>query len=399
MNTIQGPPVQPGFEGAEPPGRPPSRHRRHVMALIVAGVIVALGVVLLPLWALRPSTGTSTIATTSQVARGSLSASSIAAKVDPGVVDVNSTLGYQNGGTSGTGIVLTSSGEVLTNNHVIEGAISVSVTDVGNGRTYKAAVVGYDEKDDIAVLQLHGASGLKTAAFGNSSKATAGDKVVAIGNAGGKGGAPSVATGTVTALAAAITATDESAGTSEQLTGLIRTDADLQPGDSGGPLADAAGQVIGVDTAASSGFRFRAGATAASSESFAIPVNRAAGIAGQIEAAKPSASVHIGATGFIGVELLASGVAAGPGGPGGPGGSRAAGATVAGVATGSPAGLAGLAAGDVIVSVGGHSVGSSSAVATVMETHHPGDKISISWIDQSGQEHTASVVLASGPAA
>ena len=147
--------------------------------------------------------------------------------------------------------MLTSTGEILTNNHVIDGATSISVTDVGNGKTYKATVVGYDKSHDIAVLQLQGASGLKTAKIGDSSKATVGESVVAIGNAGGTGGTPSAAGGSIVALNQQITASDELGGASEQLTGLIEVNADVQPGDSGGSLVDSAGQVIGIDTAAS----------------------------------------------------------------------------------------------------------------------------------------------------
>ncbi len=169
----------------------------------------------------------------------------------PGLVDVNSTLGYEGASGAGTGIVLTSTGEILTNNHVIDGATSISVTDVGNGKTYKATVVGYDKSHDIAVLQLQGASGLKTAKIGDSSKATVGESVVAIGNAGGTGGTPSAAGGSIIALNQQITASDELGGASEQLTGLIEVNADVQPGDSGGSLVNSAGQVIGIDTAAS----------------------------------------------------------------------------------------------------------------------------------------------------
>src|SRR6201999_3767091 len=130
----------------------------------------------------------------------------------------------------GTGIVLTSNGEVLTNNHVVNGATAVSVTNIGNGKTYKATVVGYDESSDIAVLQLSGASGLTTATTGNSSTLNVGDKVVALGNAGGVGGTPSVAPGQVTALNQSISASDESAGTTENLTGMIETNANIQAG-------------------------------------------------------------------------------------------------------------------------------------------------------------------------
>jgi len=127
------------------------------------------------------------------------------------------------------------------------------VTDVGNNKTYTASVVGYDRTKDVAVLQLHNASGLTTATLGNSSNASVGEDVVGIGNAGGTGGTPSAVGGTVTALNQSITASDDGDGTSEQLSGLIETNADIQPGDSGGSLVNTSGDVIGMDTAASAG--------------------------------------------------------------------------------------------------------------------------------------------------
>src|SRR5262249_58525303 len=131
----------------------------------------------------------------------------IAAKVSGALVDINVTFAYQGAG-AGTGIVVSSSGEVLTNNHVINGATRITATDVGNGRTYDATVVGYDPSHDIAVLQLKGASGLATATLGNSSKLSVGDPVVGVGNAGGVGGTPSSAGGKVTALDRWITPPD-----------------------------------------------------------------------------------------------------------------------------------------------------------------------------------------------
>jgi S1-C subfamily serine protease len=366
-----GPGGPPGYgSGGEGPGRPLRRPRRYVLAALVA-VAVALGA----FWGVRATGATpAAVLTTSQ----------IAAQTDPGLVDVVSTLGYQQATSAGTGLVLTSSGEVLTNNHVIEGATSITVTDIGNGRSYRASVVGYNQSHDIAVLQLQGASGLKTVAFGNSSTAAAGQKVVALGNAGGKGGTPSVAAGRITSLGASITASDAGAGTSEQLTGLIRTNAPIQPGDSGGPLVNTAGQVIGINTAAGG---------QAQTQAFAIPIDEAVSIARQIEAGTSSATVHIGATGFLGVQILSSGSAAAGGVPAGTG------AMVAGVISGSPAAAAGLAAGDVITGVSGHSISSPSGVQSALEAHHPGDHVTISWMDQAGQTQTATVVLTTGPAA
>jgi S1-C subfamily serine protease len=324
-----------------------------------------------------------------------LTTSQIEAKVDPGVVDVVSTLGYQGGTAAGTGMVLTSTGEVLTNNHVIEGATAIKVTDVGNGRTYTAKVVGYDKTQDVAVLQLTGASGLKTVSLSSASAQT-GQKMVALGNAGGTGGTPSVATGKVTAVNQAITASDQSAGTSEQLTGLTRTNAAIQPGDSGGPLVNSYGQVIGMDTAASAsisttGFQTQPGQ--AQAQAFAIPISEASSIASQIEAGTSSSAVHIGSTPFLGVEVSSSGA-----GIFGGGNSADSGATLAGVVAGSAAAQAGLTQGDQITSLAGQAITSSSDLSSVLANYHPGNKVSISWTDQSGQSHTATVVLTTGPA-
>jgi S1-C subfamily serine protease len=311
----------------------------------------------------------------------------VAAKVDPGVVDVNTQLGYQGGSAAGTGIVLSSSGEVLTNNHVVEGATSTSVTDVGNGRTYTATVVGTDAADDIAVLQLSSASDLVTVDLGKSSTLSVGEAVVAIGNAGGVGGTPSVSSGAVKALDQSITASDEVSGISEQLNGLLETSATLEPGDSGGPLVESSGRVVAIDTAASSGFQFQSG----SSQNFAIPIDHALAVAKQIEAGDGSPTIHVGPTAFLGVEVEpASSV---------PDSSSGSGAAVAVVESGSPAEQAGLATGDVIDSLDGHIVDSPDTLSTFMESHHPGDTVQLGWTDSSGQQHTASVQLATGPAA
>ena len=388
-----------GGWGEEPPGHGKRRRRRLAMTASVAAVGLAVGA-----GAVYAMEGTSIAAMTS--ASTALSTSQIASRVDPGLVDIVSTLGYQSAEAAGTGMVVTSSGEVLTNNHVIDGATSIKVTDIGNGRTYTATVVGYNKTDDVAVLQLQGASGLSTASFGNSSDVTAGDKVVALGNAGGKGGTPSVAAGRVTALNQAITASDEGSGNSENLTGMIETNANIQPGDSGGSLVNAEGQIIGMDTAASSSSEMSSpfgsspsGQSSSSSsaqsqtQAFAIPINRALSIASEIEAGSASSTVHIGATGFLGVEVGSSGNSFMPGGE-----QDSSGVTVAGTLPGSPAAQAGLSEGDVIDSINGHAVSSSSDIQSAIGQDHPGDQVSVAWTDQSGQTHTSTMTLANGPA-
>jgi S1-C subfamily serine protease len=343
----------------------------------------------------------------------------IASKVDPGLVDINTTLGYQQEQAAGTGIVVTSNGEILTNNHVIDGATSISVTDVGNQKTYTASVVGYDRTGDIAVLQLHNASGLQTANFANSSSISVGEDVVGVGNAGGTGGTPSAAGGTVTALNQSITAQDQGAGTSEQLSGLIETNANIQAGDSGGALVNTSGQVIGVDTAASGGTTFQFNGQGQGNQGFAIPINQALSIARQIEAGNGSSTIHIGTTAFLGVEISPNGSSSGSGNGGGNGsgplggfggfgnsgstgntgngGSSTSGAAVAGVVTNGPAQEAGLAQGDVITSLGGKTINSADDLTRDMSAYHPGDKVQVAWTDANGQTHTATAQLSSGP--
>jgi S1-C subfamily serine protease len=343
----------------------------------------------------------------------------IADKVAPGLVDINTTLGYQQEQAAGTGIVVTSNGEVLTNNHVINGATSISVTDVGNQKTYTASVVGYDRTGDIAVLQLHNASGLQTANVANSSNVSVGQDVVGVGNAGGTGGTPSAAGGTVTALNQSITAQDQGDGTSEQLSGLIETNANIQAGDSGGALVNTSGQVIGVDTAASAGFSFQSNGQNQGNQGFAIPINTALSIARQIEAGKGSSTIHIGTTAFLGVEISPNGSNSGSGSGSGGGnnfgpfggfggnsgstgntgssGSSGTGAAVAGVVTNGPAQEAGIAQGDVITSLGGKTVNSADDLTRDMGIYHPGDKVQVAWTDANGQTHTSTVQLSSGP--
>ncbi|MGH3160287.1 MAG: S1C family serine protease [Streptosporangiaceae bacterium] len=409
----------PGWAGYASAPPPPPR-RNHKRGLILTGAVaLAAGAAT---GGLIGSMHGVTASTMTAASRSPLSASQIAQRVDPALVDVVSTEGDQGATAAGTGIVLTSTGEVLTNNHVIRGATSIKVTDIGNGRTYTAKVVGYDASRDVAVIQLQNASGLATANLGDSSSVQSGDAVTALGNAGGKGGTPSVATGAVTALNQSITASDEGSGVnSEQLTGLIETNANIQPGDSGGALVNSYGQVIGMNTAASSGTETQSeSGQSAAAQAYAIPIDKAESIAKQIAAGQSSSTVHIGATAFLGIETdgsnSGSGSGSGSGDSGGFGGfgggfggqgdgsgsngsGTSNGVTIAGTLSGSAAANAGLTAGDTITAVAGQTVSSTSDIQQALVKYHPGDKISVNWVDQSGQSQTATVTLASGPAA
>ncbi len=326
--------------------------------------------------------------------------SAIAARVDPALVDINVTFDGSNPG-AGTGIVLTSNGEILTNNHVVEGATSISVTDIGNGRTYGATVVGYDSTSDVAVVQLTGASGLTTARIGDSANVTVGQGVVAIGNAGGTGGTPTAVGGSITGLDQAITASDQATGMSESLTGLIETNADIQPGDSGGSMVDTSGRVIGMDTAAAQGFSLSAQA----SQGYAIPIAKALSIASQIESGHATSAIHVGPTAYLGVYISSAGSSTSPLGGGYPysyGGQNSSpsssGASVSGVVSGGPAAQAGLGQGDTITSVDGQTIAGPSQLSSLMQGFRPGQQVQVGWTDSSGAAHTTTITLGTGPA-
>jgi S1-C subfamily serine protease len=397
-----------GYQVPEPPRRHRGRHALGLTATAVVAAAVGAGV------AVGFSGGSSAGAGAAATSKTVLSTSQIARKIDPGLVDVTSTLGYQGATAKGTGIVLTANGEILTNNHVINGATSVSVTDIGNGKTYKATVVGYDESQDVAVLQLAGASGLTVADTGDSGSVAVGNSVVALGNAGGLDGTPSVATGTVTALNQSITASDESSGTSEQLSGLIETNAGIEPGDSGGPLVNSHGQIVGMDTAASTNYQFggtgnggfggyggfgsggfgnsgNSGSTGSSggtsTQGYAIPINNALSIAKQIEAGQGSSVVHIGATAFIGIGIASTNTETGSG------------VEITGAQAGTAAAKAGLTGGDVITAIDGTTVSNGTQISEALVQRHPGDKITLTWTNINGQSQTATLTLGTGPAA
>jgi putative serine protease PepD len=211
------------------------------------------------------------------------SVAAIAAAVDPAVVSITSQITVTDspyGGAfgsyseaeeaEGSGMIITPSGEVVTNNHVVAGATSITVTIGGDTKSYRATVIGTDAAKDIALLQIQGVSGLPTVTFGNSAQVAVGDSVVAIGNALALGSTPTVTTGIVSAENRTITAENDSGGT-ETLNGLLQTDAAINPGNSGGPLVDSAGQVIGMDTAAASDEET---GTTAQDIGFAIPSNQ-----------------------------------------------------------------------------------------------------------------------------
>jgi S1-C subfamily serine protease len=372
---------------------------------------------------------------------GSLNKALVAAKVEPGVVDIDAAIEYSGGTSSeGTGMVISADGLVLTNNHVIDGSKSIRVTLTSNGKVYQATVLGYDSAHDVALLQLNGASRLKAVLIGNSAQVTLGAPVLAVGNAEGQGGTPAIAEGIINSVDKTISPTDESTGTTETLHDMLQTNADIVSGDSGGPLANSAGQVIGMDTANASSSQ-----GPSSVVGFAIPIDAALSVARQIAAGQASASVQIGLPGFLGV-LVPPGSNSSPqqqaqqqrkqiqqqqqgNGSGGVGGSpgndhgngqppqntgctdddadttvpssvapASSGALVDGVLCGTAASGAGLVSGDVITAVNGQAVTSPTALTAMMSASRPGSQVKLSWETIGGQKKTTLVTLTAAPA-
>ena len=324
-------------------------------------------------------------------------AAKIAKTVDPGLVDINTNITYQDASAAGTGMILTSGGLILTNNHVIEGSTSITARDIATGKTYTAKVVGYDLAKDIAVLQLENASGLTTVSLGNSSTVKADQQVVGIGNAGGVGGTPSYAAGTIIATDQSIKAdSDENPNGSESLSGLIETNAPIQPGDSGGPLVTSSGKVVGMDTAAedsSGGIGFSETTTA--TQAYAIPINTALYIAKKIENGDASATVHIGTTAILGIEVQPTESAE----PGSITGSPTAtnGVTVGTIMANTPAASSGLEAGDVITSFDGHAITTTAQLSNLEYSLKVGQSATIEYVNSSGAQSTATFNLTAGP--
>jgi S1-C subfamily serine protease len=348
----------------------------------------------------------------------------------PGLVVIDSSLGDQGNdvGAAGTGMIISKSGLVLTNNHVIDQTTGLTAYVVTTGHKYAAKWLGYDKTSDIAVIQIEGASNLRTVPLGDSSTVKLGDDVVAMGNAGGTGSI-TTASGTITGLDQTITASDEGSGAPpERLTDMLQTNADIVQGDSGGPLSSTDGKVIGMDTAASTG-NFSNTQTVG----FAIPINRALSIADQIIAGKGSSQVQIGSTGFVGI-LVASNSGAqstqtspqaqlqqaeqadeqegGAGGTSGSGcvptgytapgvpasiASVSSGTLVLGAICGEPAADAGMIPGDVITSVAGHKVSSPASLTSILQGVRSGTAVSVTWVTPSNQTVNHTLTVAAAP--
>ena len=306
-----------------------------------------------------------------------------------GVVLIETELGYSQASAAGTGVVLTSDGLVLTNNHVIEDSTEIVVTVAATGETYTATVVGTDDQDDVALLQLEDASGLATAITDDDGDPAVGDGVTAVGNASG-GGVLMAADGVVTALESSVTTSSEYTVEGQTLDGMIEFEADVVSGDSGGALLDDEGEVVGITTAASSGL--------ATTIAYAIPIEDALAIVDQILAGDESGGVEIGYPAFLGIAIASNTMTGMMPGRGSGAVATADGAQIAHVYADTPAASAGLEAGDTITAIDGVAVTSGDELSTAISGYEPGDSATLTWTDTVGEVQSAAVTFTQGPA-
>ncbi|RJO77198.1 PDZ domain-containing protein [Nocardia panacis] len=302
----------------------------------------------------------------------------VQAVVDPALVHINASTRPFGLGAAGSGIVLTAEGQVLTSHHVVKGADTVKVTDVGNGRSYAATVLGYDAAADIALLELAGAADLTTARIGASADLRVRDEVLAIGNAGGAGGTPTAVGGTVTDLNSTIVAVNAADMSRKPLRGMLEVAAAVSSGQSGGALADRGGAVVGV-VAAASGDAGRA--TGRTPSGYAVPIDVAMRVVEQIRSGAPTDTVHIGPTATLGVLVSDA-----------PWGAR-----IDVAVSGLPAQVAGLTEGEVITELDGHAITTASALRAAINVRKPGETVRLGVAAAgSGLPRTVAVVLALG---
>ncbi|HEY5111805.1 MAG TPA: trypsin-like peptidase domain-containing protein [Acidimicrobiales bacterium] len=307
-------------------------------------------------------------------------------KVLPSIVSID--VKGSGGEDQGTGMIITSAGLVVTNNHVIAAAVqggTITVTRSGSTKAEPATLVGTNPVDDVALIRINGASNLPVVTFGNSNALVAGDAVVAIGNALGlAAGTPTVTQGIVSALGRTVTAGTSTA--SETLNNMIQTDAAINPGNSGGPLLDSSGDVIGMNTAVAGTL---ANGETSQNIGFAIPVATIESLLTTLKAGE--SVVNHGA--FIGVEIESMT----PSLQQQYGFKVTSGAVVMSTISGTGAAAAGVRQGDVIVAINKTSITSAQDVSAVISSLKPGDVITLHVV--RGTQHLAlKVTLGRTPA-
>jgi S1-C subfamily serine protease len=319
-------------------------------------------------------------AATAPAPPGPVDVAGIGGRLAPATVLIDAQLRHHSYDSAGTGIVLTAAGLVLTDEHVVTDAESITAQIGGTGRTYQAALIGVDLAEDVALLQLERATGLVPATLGRSSAVAVGDRLVVVGYPHDT--APASVGGRVIGLSESVDVTDNSSeqGTSNEpkvtYSGMLHSTAHSLSGQSGGPVVDSAGRVVGMDQ------------VGGDSDDFDIPIDRALAAAREIAAGHASPDVVIGAPADLG--LVARNWTPSTGSPG---------ARVITVYSGTPAQSLGLRDGDVITAIDGSPIVSAVELRQALTRYRPGDRVSLRWTDPGGHSHTVRVTLAAGAAA
>ena len=322
------------------------------------------------------------------VLSGNVTIPQLVKKVIPAVVSID--VKSHGSEDEGTGMIITSSGEVVTNNHVIElytdggETGTITVTEYGQKKSEPTTLIGYNAQQDVALLKINNPTpNLPTVTFGSSSKAVVGDSVVAIGNALGlAAGTPTVTQGIVSALGRSVSAGGDGTAT-ENLQNLIQTDAAINPGNSGGPLIDTAGQVIGMNTAVAGSSE---DGTDAQNIGFAIPIDEVEALLPQLEKGGPASNEG----GYLGVDITTLTPALREQ----YGFTPTSGVVVLDVVSGSPASKAGFVQGDVIVAVDGTAVSSAAGLQSIIEKDKSGQSVHVTFY-RGDIKRTTTVTLGS----
>ena len=306
---------------------------------------------------------------------------SVAEKVNPSVVSILGTVESQSyynlgGQAAGTGIIVSTNGYVMTNNHVIEDASSISIVDNDGNQYEDVTIVGRDPLNDIAFLKINSDKTFTAAELGNSSTLRIGQQVVAIGNALGQY-SNTVTSGIISGTGRPVVAGNE-AGDTENLTDLIQTDASINPGNSGGPLLNMSGQVIGINTAI---------VEDANGIGFAIPINSTKGVLSGVLANGKVSRAYMGVNYVTVTPDVAKQYDL----------SVKEGAYVyaekgSAVASGSPAAAGGLQSGDIITKINDTTVGKAGGLSSIIGQYKPGDKVTVTYL-RGGQSKTTSITF------
>ncbi len=325
-----------------------------------------------------PAASSTTASNLPSAAQLSSNVKSALAKIEPSVVIINDTVttsgngrggfggfgGFQASG-AGTGIIISSDGYVVTNAHVVNGASNIKVTLPNNGGTHDATVVGMDTTKDLAVIKVSGVSGLTAATFANSDTVQVGDSVIAVGNALGYGGSPTVTEGIISAKGRSLSDSEDN------LSGLFQTDAAINPGNSGGPLVDTNGDVVGINVAVATG----TSSEPAQNIGFTIPSNTVVQAIPDLKAGK-STSGNNQSTTYLGVEIA----------------DAQNGAGIVAVQPGSPAAKAGLQPNDVVTKFNNTTITNSSDLQQAVRAQKPGATVTLT-VDRNGATTTVKVTL------